>query len=260
MGNLLQQWLYGDLSQEDLKRTDFKENRLRQFTEILKIRWRGLIILNLLQSLFVLPLFFGLGTAIGWLKGEAEALPPEILLLLTAAGIFAFAGSAGALQVIGIWAEDTHAWIWKEFWRGMVLHGKRNMPIVLFNGVVLWIFMNNYGFYRMQPDSGALHAAGYYMTWILLIAAVLMNLYLLPLAVARHPRIRVLFKNSFYMMLAELPRAAGMLVILLIWALLMALLTTLFLIPVLFAGFAFPMVLISVYTDWVFERYLGKAS
>lgn len=216
--DLFNHYFYGRPNQRDFTQADLPKNRRQLFWEVLRVRWSGLVGLNLLYLVFWLPAIFW--TFLNLLQlNRPDMLASEHLgafldsllysYLLILAPLTALTGpfNVGVSYVLRNWARDEHSFAFSDFKSALKANWKQGLIYGIISGLAPLLVYIAVRFY-----AGMAHATplAYLPMAITLIAAVIWFLTapILPTMIVTYRQsFAGILKNGLLMSLAALPRA-----------------------------------------------------
>ncbi len=232
-GKMMNNFYYGKSGKGDYRKEDLPQNRWQLFWQTLRVRFGGLVQLNLMDALSWLPaLFVGISALINAysaLVGFAEmqaagdpalaglSLPDtmnglvlQTLLLLVPCIALTGPFTAGVAYVTRNWARDEHAFVWSDFKDALKENWKQALAISSITGVMPLVLYVCWRFYGQMAQGSPL----FFIPQVLSITLVLLwfcsLLYLYPLLVTYKLRFKELLRNGFLLTVGRLPMTAGL--------------------------------------------------
>jgi len=255
-GGFFNRMYYGDPRKPDLKEEDLKKQRFKLFFLVLQIRFWKIIQLNMLCSIFWLPVFL-----LGYLQlmVTAETGEPLSILFFVLLGLgmmIAGPATAGMVHVLRNWARDEHAWLFLDFKDSWKRNWKDAILIMLINGIALTLLYVNFAFYQDLARQNVFFLIINYFMVVLAIIYAMMNIYIFPMLVTYKLTVKQIFKNAFIFTIVKLPQTFGIFVLMLaIFAL-----SIYFLFPIFIVGITFPVLIGVSLANWVFDLYMNRNS
>lgn len=225
MGKLFNRLINGNPDKKDFTKADLPDNRFEQFFDVIKIRFTGLLTVNLLYVLFLLPiLIFGMWVffiglpEMGEIKGWSDQEHMEEFFaylnsfLMICVPLYTIAGPAraGMYYVLRNWCWGEHAQardFWVEFkrsWKTAALYNF--LSSLLIYACYFWSY-NAFVAQSAMPTAVRYILAA--VVAILLIVYLMMDLYVYPLMVTYKLSFRQLLKNALLIALAQVPQAVA---------------------------------------------------
>jgi uncharacterized membrane protein YesL len=268
MAGFFNKMYYGDPNKGDLRKSDVnKEGRMKLFFTTLGVRFWKLIQVNLLYSLCLLPALFIIYINYMPLLLTLEEIPVAditssfasasmvTMLMLVPCLVIVGPPTAGVMYVLRNWARDDHAWLWSDFKDKALENWKQSALLMLINGLAMLLLVVNVNFYAFQQATFLFSALKIFMLIIGIIYGA-MNLVLFPLMVTYDLKIKHIFRNTFIMIMAELPKSIGIFIICAVWIALCIFYSLSFLLPVFIIGFAFPMFVAASFANYLMDKYM----
>ncbi|NLB90273.1 MAG: YesL family protein [Clostridiales bacterium] len=229
-GKMMNKYYYGKSGKVDYRKEDLPKNRWQLFWEMLRIRFSGLVRLNLLYMLIWIPtLYIVISTAFSALSmiavTAAEPMTPELAvdlwnslygLVFTSLVILipciAITGpfTAGVSYVTRNWARDEHAFIWSDFKDALKENWKQGLVISTITGILPFLVFVGWRFYGSMVEGQGL----FFVIPQVLIAVIggvwsLGLLFFYPLMVTYKLRMKDLLKNGILLAIGRFPQALG---------------------------------------------------
>lgn len=268
-GNWYNKVFMGNPDKKDFTNRDLPKTRVDQYFDVVKLRFSGMVLGNVLYMLFGLPLilfslyyWFSIATLIEKDMLTAALTADENLLisyLVICVPLYTITGpaKAGLYYCLRNWVWNERATIrehfWKEFkrsfWKALLLNFFSIM--VLFAGVwwIATLMMNveTYAWMRYVAIAIGIAMVAYFMS----------SIYHFPQLVTYQLTFRQILKNSFVYLVVQFPRT---LLAVLIYAAVAAVcyfLGQVLFVIVLFMGMAFVYLGQMVYSNFLFDKYVN---
>lgn len=241
-GKLMNRYFYGKSGQGDFEKEDLPQTRWQLFWEMLRVRFSGLMRLNLMYAVAWLPVMFLIGRALlygysglanfselqaeldaGTLAADAYAQASlewteamRSLLFSTLVFLFpaiAITGpfTAGLCYVTRNWARDEHAFIWSDYKDAIKANWKPALLNSAITGLVpLMIYVCSDFYGQMIESQGAFFAVPQALCVVLGVLWMLMQLYTYPQIVTYELKYKGVLKNSLLMAVGKLPMSVGL--------------------------------------------------
>ena len=235
-GKAMNRYYYGKSGQGDFNRDDLPTNRWQLFWEMLRVRFSGLVRLNLmyvvcwLPAIFIIGRFFAMGLtgldAVSQLQvqastGEiaveafneqfalyAEAIKSllfQTLLLLIPAIAITGPFTAGIAYVTRNWARDEHAFIWSDFIDAVKGNWKQALLTSVITGVMPTVVYVCNLYYGGLVASNPLFIIPQVLCWLIGIIWCMMLIYIYPLMVTYELSYKGVLRNAALLAIARLP-------------------------------------------------------
>lgn len=219
MSNLMNNYLYGKAGKADFTPDQLPANRLDLFFEMMRIRFSGLITMNLVSVLFALPALVWSVISYSVLVYNMEqqtdaaqtvaALDPTVLLYLVGMipclmliAVF----NSGVFYILRNWARDQHTFTFSDFKDAVKANWKQSLLLGLINGLSLPVVYIAYIYYGlMGADGGMFWYVPQMLVLILLAFWWMANMLIPPMMVTYDMSFKTLVRNSFIMVLGRLP-------------------------------------------------------
>ena len=220
MSNLMNNYLYGKAGKADFTPDQLPANRFDLFLEMMRIRFSGLITMNLVSVLFALPalawsiisysaLVYNLEQQTAAAQASASVLDPTVLLYLLGMipclmiiSVF----NTGVFYILRNWARDQHTFTFSDFKDAVKANWKQALLLGLINGLSLPVVYIAYTYYgTMGAAGGAFWYVPQMLVLILLAFWWMANMLITPMMVTYDMNFKTLVRNSFIMVVGRLP-------------------------------------------------------
>ena len=216
MSGLMNNYLYGKAGKADFTPDQLPANRFDLFFEMLRIRFSGLITMNLVSVLFSLPALVWSVISYSVLVYNMEqqtaavsALDPTVLLYLLGMipcimiiSVF----NTGVFYILRNWARDQHTFTFSDFKDAVKANWKQALLLGLINGLSLPLVYIAYVYYGTMGVSGGMFWYVPQMLVLILLAFWWMaNMLITPMMVTYDMNFKTLVRNGFIMVLSRLP-------------------------------------------------------
>lgn len=273
MGKWFNKLINGNPDKKDFSKADLPDNRFDQFFDVIKIRFTGLLTVNLLYLLFLLPiLLFAVWVFIIGLPEMSEILQwsdedkfQQFIswlntFLLICIPLYTVTGpaKAGMFYVIRNWSWGEHAQAGRDFWTEFKRSWKTSalyncLSAALVYACFFWTFNAMYA-----PGDGMPEPLKYVIMSVVTIVAVvflLTDVYVFPLMVTYKLNFRQLLKNALLIALAQIPQAVLFVLSVAVCLVLAALLWQISLVVVLVIGFALVALAQMLLANHAFDKF-----
>ena len=211
-------YFYGRQGQADMTAADLPANRLELFFTVLKVRWSGLVGVNLLYLVAWIPAIAWTALNLISLYGlQARGFTPEDVSGLAATWLMILAPciaitgpfTAGVTFVLRNWARDEHSFVLSDFKDAVKGNWRQALPVSAISGALPFLSYTAIRFYsglsHGNPLMGALPGV------VLMVAAVwsMMTMVIYDMMVTYRLRLVDLMRNSLLLTLSKLPFAVG---------------------------------------------------
>lgn len=220
MANLFNNYMYGKAGKADYTPDQLPSNRVALFFEMLRIRFSGLIGLNLIYVLMALPALVWTVMTVLMLSvnlSDESVLAVDALslfqgtlstylLLLIPCLAFTSALTPGIVYVLRNWARDQHTFTFSDMKDAIKGNWKNGLLLGLINGFSLLLIYVGYVYYgSMSQTGGAFWVIP--QTVLVVIGALwwMANMLITPMMVTYDMKFSTLVRNAFIMTLARLP-------------------------------------------------------
>lgn len=291
-GKLMNNFYYGKSGKGDYRKEDLPHTRMQLFWEMLRIRFTGLVKLNLVYMLCWLPaILVLLVNTMAFLTKMVEIIPadvaadasvyaaasvqlqqafntvlyPTLILLLPC---IALTGpfTAGMTYVVRNWARDEHAFVWSDFKDAMKGNWKQALAISAITGTMPIMLYVCYTFYGNMLAENPVMMLPQMLVLMVGVLWLLALPYFYPLMITYKLKMRELLRDGLLLGVARLPQNVGIRLIQLVPALI-ALIVMLFqplwgmlglVLYYLVFGFTLSRFISVSYITGVFDRYINS--
>ena len=285
----------GKEKSEEYARSTLPTNRWQLFWDIFKGNFGKIVKINLLMLIFFVPMLalfifnymlnemnatiypFGANLGIGYPAAPGQQGLSEMLTLQTdlilcigliISSFIAAVGLSGGIYVIRnmLWTEGI--FVSNDFWRGVKLNYKNALQAALFFTVVYTLCNSVINADALSLAAGGMGKAqtlfmqvSQVMSYLLIIIAALMSLWMLALGVNYKMNFLMLIRNSFILTLGSFPQSIffGILAILPFGLFLIP--TELFIVIAVFAvllfALAYALLVFFDFAQWTFDKYIN---
>ena len=289
-GGLINRLLVGKEKSEGYARSTLPSNRWELFWDIFKGRFGKLCLLNLLMLVFFIPLIllvvyragmlatygslypFAQGFGVGYLApvsltGYSENIIFSVntlsLFLLPVTAMIACIGLSGGAYVIRnmVWTEGI--FIANDFWRGIKQNIKQMLLIGIVYSVVFYVLVLGVSFCNQAlaiGNSKVLFTILKVLAIALLVFSSLIALHMITLSVTYELPFKHLVKNAMVLSIGMIFSNVLMVALAAIPFLILLLgnfFTMFGLIMLLVFGFAFSVLVWTVYSQWIYDNYIN---
>jgi len=220
MSGLMNNYLYGKAGKADFTPDQLPANRFELFLEMMRIRFSGLITMNLFSVLFSLPaliwsvisysaLVYNAEQMMASGETAASALDPTVLLYLLGmipCIMIITVFNTGVFYILRNWARDQHTFTVSDYKDALKGNWKQALLLGLINGLSLPIVYIAYTYYGiMGATGGAFWYVPQMLVVILLCVWWMSNMLITPMMVTYDMSFKTLIRNSIIMTLGRLP-------------------------------------------------------
>lgn len=240
-GKMMNRYYYGKSGKGDYTKEDLPQNRWQLFWETLRVRFMGLIRLNLMYAVAWLPAIIVIArgvlmwysglvniadmqaqVAAGTLAQEAlsegmamfdvavRGVVMQTLLLLVPCIALTGPFTAGVCYVTRNWARDEHAFIWSDFRDAVKENWKQGLATSAVTGFMPLILYVCFTFYGNMAKENMLFIVPQVLCITIILIWMCSLMYTYPQMVTYRLRYRDLLKNSFFLTIARLPMTLGL--------------------------------------------------
>ena len=229
-GKMMNGYYYGKSGKGDYRKEDLPKNRWQLFWEMLRIRFAGLMRLNLMYAVAWLPvilmtlLLLGLlmaGPAAGSEAGDAAAFTQEdmanafkgmfqlYLILLIPAITLTGPFTAGVSYVTRNWARDEHAFVWSDFKDAVKANWKQALLISFITSIMPVVQYFCWTVYAGMAQENPIFVIPQMLAAMLGVVWYLAVIYMYPLMVSYKLKMKDLFRNALLLSIGRLPQSVG---------------------------------------------------
>lgn len=225
MSGLFNSFYYGKAGKADFTPDQLPKNRIQLFFSMLRVRFGGLVTLNLLHVLFSLPaiiwtvinvfvLLYSSGVdpetgeiietaSVGLISGNLIFY----LVLMIPCLMIASIGRMGIAMPLRNWARDDHSFVWSDFKDAVNANWKTALLIGFISGLSLLLTYVGFTYYSVMSAQSAFWIIPQVLIIVFCCIWWMSTMLLYPMAVTYDMKFRVLVQNSIIMTLARLPIA-----------------------------------------------------
>ena len=225
MSGLFNSFYYGKAGKADFTPDQLPKNRVQLFFSMLRVRFSGLIGLNLLHILFSLPaiawtiinamvLIYGSGVNLetgeiteAMSAGEMSGNIMFYLLIMIPCLMISSLGRMGLAMPLRNWARDDHSFVWSDFKDTVKANWKTALGIGFISGLSLLLTYVGFTYYSAMTARSILWIVPQVLIVVFCCIWWMATMLLYPMAVTYDMKFRVLIQNSIIMTLARLPIA-----------------------------------------------------
>jgi Predicted integral membrane protein len=231
-GKMMNSFYYGKSGKGDYRKEDLPSNRWQLFFEMLKVRLAGLVRLNLIYMLILIPLaaliIMTVMAAVGQMTelvnesgeiiGDLGALATALQGLLYTGLVFAIPCiaitgpfTAGLSYVTRNWARDEHSFVWSDFKDAMKENWKQALIVSSITAVLpVLVYVGYITYGQMIETSGIFFIVPQVLLMILGVLWSLALIYIYPLMVSYKLTFVQLIRNAFLLAVGRLPQSLAL--------------------------------------------------
>ncbi len=209
MNNFFNKLMYGKSNKPDYtKEAIEKESKLKQFFDILGVKYGQLIKLNLLLLVFMLPSIFWTW----WnfvVQANLSGAERYFYRIIYSAGmipclLILAAPLAGITYIIKNFTQDKHVWMWKDFVAHTKSNAKQAVLYMLVYSILLFIgqiILYGYTVLMVQSTITIIMRVMFIVIYLLFIVSAM---YAYPMIVTYELKLKHVFRNSFLLTIGSL--------------------------------------------------------
>lgn len=122
------------------------------------------------------------------------------------------ASACGMINVIRKYVDDTHAWVWQDFWSSFKTNFLQATVAYIIDCAAAAVLVINFGLYNTTDFLGGNGIVLTIVRALLLLVILIwgmMHVYIYPVITSFKFKLRDVYKNSFVMVLGKLPQTAA---------------------------------------------------
>jgi uncharacterized membrane protein YesL len=230
-GKMMNSYYYGKSGKGDYRKEDLPKNRWQLFWEMLRIRFAGLMRLNLMYAVAWLPVIlvtlyftFALFTGLSQVNeaGEAVEMTRDELMnfvsgtallwlymlipAITITGPF----TAGVSYVTRNWARDEHAFVWSDFKDAAKANWKQALLVSFLTSLMPAILYICWSFYSQLAANSPFFVVPQVLATMLGVVWFMAVIYMYPLMVTYKLKFKDLIRNALLLSIGRLPQSVGL--------------------------------------------------
>ncbi len=139
-----------------------------------------------------------------------------LLIMLGALYIYCFGGggasACGMINVLRKYVDDTHAWVWMDFWSSFKDNFLQGTLAYIIDCAAAMVLIINFGLYNFTDFAGGNGILITVLRALLLLVILvwgMMHVYIYPVITSFKFKLRDVYKNSFIMVFGKLPQTAA---------------------------------------------------
>ena len=223
-GKFMNNYYYGKSGKGDYKKEDLPTNRWQLFWEMLRVRFSGLVRLNLMYVVAWLPtmivlmmgvlsIFTGLVDENGEIVANAAELLMSLinstLLLLIPCITITGVVTPGVAYVTRNWSRDEHAFIWSDFKDAIKENWKQSLLVSFLTSLMPIVVYMCWDFYGQLALENALMTIPQVLVLMIGLIWSISVTYMHPLIVSYKLKFSGVMRNSLLLAIARLPFSVG---------------------------------------------------
>ncbi len=223
-GKFMNNYYYGKSGKGDYKKEDLPANRWQLFWEMLRVRFSGLVRLNLMYVVAWLPtmivlmmgvlsIFTGLVDENGEIVANAAELLMSLinstLLLLIPCITITGVVTPGVAYVTRNWSRDEHAFIWSDFKDAIKENWKQSLLVSFLTSLMPIVVYMCWEFYGQLAAENALMTVPQVLVLMIGLIWSISVTYMHPLIVSYKLKFSGVMRNSLLLAIARLPFSVG---------------------------------------------------
>ncbi len=288
-GKMMNSYYYGKSGKGDYRKEDLPKNRWQLFWEMLRIRFAGLMRLNLMYAVAWLPVIlvtmlsvFAMVSGLSQVNeaGEAVLLTGEEarsmltslafgwLLMMIPAITITGPFSAGVSYVTRNWARDEHAFVWSDFKDAVKTNWKQGLLVSFITSLMPIILYVCWTFYGGMTAQSPFFVVPQVLAVMLVVVWFLAAVYMYPLMVTYKLKFKDLLRNAVLLSVGRLPQSVGLRLLAAVPILIGAAVVLLsgqvqwailgLMLYYILIGYSLSRFIYASYTNAVFDRYINS--
>ena len=259
----------GNPDKKDFTAKDLPKTRVDQYFDVVKLRFSGMVLGNVLYMLFALPLI--LFSLYYWFSvaslTQDEAIQQvftgqENLLLsylLICVPLYAITGpaKAGLYYCLRNWVWNERATIREHFWKEFRRSFWKALLLNLFSAMLLFAGAWWIATLLMNAEAHAWMRYAAIAIGIAMVAYFMSSIYHFPQLVTYQLSFRQILKNSFIYLVVQFPRTLLAVLIYVLTAVVCYFLGQILLVVILFMGMAFIYLGQMIFSNFLFDKYVN---
>lgn len=274
MGNIMNTFYYGKAGQADYTPDRLPKNRVALFFEVLRIRFSGLFMVNLLFVAFLIPAIIVTYYAVILLYSSVDAETGAVifdfigegylslyLMLMIPCLALAGVGASGTTYVLRNWARDQHSFVFSDFKDSLKSNWKMGLLIGLFDGLALFITYICSMYYGQMASTNVLFVVPQMLVIVFCAIWLMMNMVMFPMVTMYDMKLMQVIRNSLIIVVARLPWSllffGGSVLIPIVILFFVPYGTLIFILLYLLIGFSLTGLVYASYANSCFDRFLN---
>lgn len=217
--DLMNNYFYGKQGKGDFTVENLPQNRRQLFGEVLKVRWSGLIGVNLLYLVFWIPAIIwtilNIVALYNMLTAQPEAYTANDVVSLMATWLLvlvpciAITGpfNAGVTYVLRNWARDEHSFVLSDFKDAVKANWKQALAVSAIDGILPFLMFTCWRFYGGMLATNYLFILPAAMVLLVGVLWFLSSMLAYPMLITYDLKLKDVLRNSLLMSIAKLPFA-----------------------------------------------------
>lgn len=261
LNDLDKKLLDSKIDQTNRKKNRFSFFRFHSFFKLLKDHIKKLLLLNLLYFIFLIPglwwTYINL-SVISNLRNQFDSYFLIYIILLIPCLMFAGPATTGLTYIVRNLVKNKPVMIWNDFKQQTKRYWRSSMSLMFINGFALLIFFITIQYCAAKSQQNVLFFILQNIMLIFGVIYTMMNIFTFPMLITFELHVQNILKNAFVFTIIRLPINFIILLISLLPFLMLSFVLPkwLFIFIYLTIGFSFSSVILNIYVDAVFEKYL----
>ncbi len=259
----------GNPDKKDFTAKDLPKTRVDQYFDVVKLRFSGMVLGNVLYMLFALPLIiFSLYYWFAVAELNQEEAIQQVLIgenstllsyLLICVPLYTIIGpaKAGLYYCLRNWVWNERAVIREHFWKEFKRSFWKALFLNLVNGMMLFAGVWWITTFMMNVESHAWMRFAAIAVGIVLVIYFMSSIYHFPQLVTYQLTIRQILKNSFIYLVVQFPRTLAAVLIYVAAAVIFYFLGQILLVVFLFMGMSFIYLGQMIFSNYLFDKYVN---
>lgn len=245
----------------NLKKNRFSFSVFFSFFKLLKEHTKELLLLNLIYFIFLIP-------ALWWtelnlqvilhLQNKIDSFFLIYIIVLIPFLMLAGPATTGITYIVKNLIKNKPVMLWNDFIQQSKRYLKSSMSLMLINGMALLTFFIAIQYSAAKSSQNVIFFILQNLILIFAVIYTMMNIFTFPILITFELPVQKILKNAFVFTIIRLPLNFVILLITLVPFFILRLVVPgwLFILIYLTFGFSFTSVLLNIYVEKVFDKYL----
>ena len=217
--SMMNNYFYGKQGQADFTVADLPANRFQLFGAVLKVRWSGLVGVNLLYMAIWIPAIVWTVMNVVLMNGmlmdentsyaNADYLNVISMWLLVMFPCIGITGpfNAGVTYVLRNWARDQHSFVLSDFWDAVKGNWKQALPVSLISGAIPFLLFIGIQYYTEMARTTAVFLLPVAVMVVAAAVWTMMTMVIYPMMVTYELKLGDIIRNALLLTIGKLPFA-----------------------------------------------------